>query len=885
MVQGYFLNQESTDEANDNGTYDPDRAFQEKHKMQSKWIPQKAQVLPLIHNFAEEVYNTLKNLPFNKRRKSHNLSTPQQKALNRLRKCKHLIFKAADKGSGICVLTPQQYTDEAMKQLNNPTNYMALDSNPIPDIQRRINSTIEKHVYTGAIPKKTANILPTPKAQPAKFYLLPKVHKNINNPPGRPIMAGNSNPTERISEYVDYHLKPHLNQIPSYIKDTNHFLEICRNLELPPDAKLVTLDVSSLYTNILHKDGIYAIGEFMSKFSDVKTTNMIKDLTQLILNSNVFEFDGQLYIQLQGTAMGSKFAPSYASIYMHFFETTHLPNAPVKPLLWKRFIDDVFAIFTCSDKELENFMQWINGVHSSIKFTSYSNSAGVPFLDTFATIKNGKIITKPFTKETDTKQYILPTSCHPQHIIKSIPYSQALRIERICTEFDTLKAELANLSGFFINRQYEPALVEQAINRVLEIRSKKDGVKTTIKERASPSEAAPTEKKLPLTALVVPFHPCNPRFQETINEIWMKYGKTALNTLIRKPIVALTRPKNLKDTLTRARYGPPAIEKEGSPTQHLIKRPITTFDNDQLKAPIKHSLFTCPMHEELNPKSDSLTEAIESSEFMKFCQNHYECGKLNIIPVEVQQKITLKCTECSFKQFLHTTKRSERINKEILNACETTRKALLRKQPIHTACNNTCKTCKLLLQEDNIVDRRGTRYRLADFNCTAKNAIYVIKCKLCNLVYVGLTTTSLKQRMLNHLSSIRNWKTTSIALHFNDGKHKVEEDFRIGILDHNVMLNEDLRIREGVWIGLLDSVNNGINQRNELSISIDYQVFTYFKHYNHSATCLPYILSQMEEVRTLDLKTYRINRLDPKHKKHRVRTRDATEDQRQTAAR
>jgi hypothetical protein len=217
--------------------------------------------------------------------------------------------------------------------------------------------------------------------------------------------------------------------IPSYIKDTNHFLKICKDTTLPPNSRIVTFDVSSLYTNIPHEDGVYALGEFMSKFTDVKTTRMLQDLTKLVLESNIFEFDGQLYIQVNGTAMGSKMAPNYAIQYMAWLENKFLPLAPIQPVIWKRFIDDIFAVFVCTDDELENFNKWLNSIHKTIKFTMESHAEGVPFLDTYVSIEGNKLTTRPHTKPTDNKQYILPTSCHPKHLIRAIPYSQALRIK------------------------------------------------------------------------------------------------------------------------------------------------------------------------------------------------------------------------------------------------------------------------------------------------------------------------------------------------------------------------------------------------------------------------------------------------------------------------
>ena len=125
--------------------------------------------------------------------------------------------------------------------------------------------------------------------------------------------------------------------------------------------------------------------------------------------------------------MGPKFAPNYVNIMMDMFERTHLPNAPIKLIIWKRFIDDVFAVFVATDKEIEDFKIWLNNQNPNIQFTSEMNTRGIPSLDTFCTIENSKIRTRPYVKPTDTRQYLDPTSCHPLHIIKAIPYSQAMK--------------------------------------------------------------------------------------------------------------------------------------------------------------------------------------------------------------------------------------------------------------------------------------------------------------------------------------------------------------------------------------------------------------------------------------------------------------------------
>ena len=166
---------------------------------------------------------------------------------------------------------------------------------------------------------------------------------------------------------------------------------------------------------------------------------MHKDMTRIILESNTFDFHGEFCIQKKGTTMGSHFTPNYAGIFMYYFETTHLP--PCQPLIWKRYIDDIVAVFPF-DTDLELFCAWLNNLDGSIKFTIESSDNGIPFLDRFVTIQDNRILTCPFTKKTDTKQYINRWSCHPPHIIHSVPYSQALHIKRICSKEEDFILEL-----------------------------------------------------------------------------------------------------------------------------------------------------------------------------------------------------------------------------------------------------------------------------------------------------------------------------------------------------------------------------------------------------------------------------------------------------------
>ena len=90
-----------------------------------------------------------------------------------------------------------------------------------------------------AISEKNRNYLFVDQPKAGRFYLLPKIHKAGN--PGRPIVSANGHPTEKISEFVDLHLQPHVHNLPSYLKDTTDFLrKQDAQAPFPPGTLLVS---------------------------------------------------------------------------------------------------------------------------------------------------------------------------------------------------------------------------------------------------------------------------------------------------------------------------------------------------------------------------------------------------------------------------------------------------------------------------------------------------------------------------------------------------------------------------------------------------------------------------------------------------------------------
>ena len=97
------------------------------------------------------------------------------------------------------------------------------------------------------------------------------------------------------------------------------------------------MDVTSLNTNIPQEE------EFHGKSPPI-ATHFLKEMLSLILKENSFQFNGKDYLQIHGTATGTKMALAFANIFMAKIEQAILRQNTKKPLAWKRFIDDIFCL-------------------------------------------------------------------------------------------------------------------------------------------------------------------------------------------------------------------------------------------------------------------------------------------------------------------------------------------------------------------------------------------------------------------------------------------------------------------------------------------------------------------------------------------------------------
>ena len=95
------------------------------------------------------------------------------------------------------------------------------------------------------------------------------------------------------------------------------------------------------------------------------------DLRTICMTESLVLFDGEYYKQIDGVAMGSPLGPTFANIFLCFYEQNWLENCPVefKPVVYRRFVNDTFLLFR-SYEHIEKFRAYRNCQHPNIKFTS-----------------------------------------------------------------------------------------------------------------------------------------------------------------------------------------------------------------------------------------------------------------------------------------------------------------------------------------------------------------------------------------------------------------------------------------------------------------------------------------------------------------------------------
>ena len=180
---------------------------------------------------------------------------------------------------------------------------------------------------------------------------------------------------------MDSELKSVMQEGWSYIKDSSDFIKKLKNIDhIPQDTIMVMTDIVDLYPSTPHDAGLETLRKALDNRENKKVpTDDLTKMAEFAFKNNYFEFNEKVEKQISGTAICTLFAPPYACIFMDQAETEFLKTQKHKPLIWFRYIDDVFFIWTRGKETLSLFLEDLNNFHPNIKFSHEVNKESIHY--------------------------------------------------------------------------------------------------------------------------------------------------------------------------------------------------------------------------------------------------------------------------------------------------------------------------------------------------------------------------------------------------------------------------------------------------------------------------------------------------------------------------
>ena len=199
---------------------------------------------------------------------------------------------------------------------------------------------------------------------------------------GRPTAASHSYITRLISVFVDELIKL-ATHFPTVPRDSGELNQLLENTVLPNSSSfLVTADIVSLYPNVDTKNALVAL-DLVLREARASEAPLLIQLASLVFDNNYLssEFSPDIFLQEFGTAMGTHFAVTEANTFMYFHEKDIVEQYSQFLLLYKRFIDDIVAIWCGPRDTLLEFLDAHNNKNDRIKLTHCISDSSIFFLD------------------------------------------------------------------------------------------------------------------------------------------------------------------------------------------------------------------------------------------------------------------------------------------------------------------------------------------------------------------------------------------------------------------------------------------------------------------------------------------------------------------------
>ncbi|XP_043927922.1 zona pellucida-like domain-containing protein 1 [Protopterus annectens] len=261
---------------------------------------------------------------------------------------------------------------------SNPYNtYCQISVNEKNILYRRVDLILEELLLNRQISLDEQSFMVVKSPKTPTIFGIPNIHKDLRNPPFRPIVDAKASKTYFIARFIDIQLKNVLANCQWIIKDSWDLLKEL-NKEIYKDSLIfVTIDVKDLFSIIPHETGIEWFYSYLCRHTGYEHNRIltIRTLMELVLETNIIVFEEQLFKQCNGVAMGATCAPIFANSVLAFWETEFIFPSPYEKC-WKfygRYLDDILIIWDDTKDQLDKSAAAISVKDSNGTFISTLN--------------------------------------------------------------------------------------------------------------------------------------------------------------------------------------------------------------------------------------------------------------------------------------------------------------------------------------------------------------------------------------------------------------------------------------------------------------------------------------------------------------------------------
>ncbi|XP_078368996.1 uncharacterized protein LOC144652975 [Oculina patagonica] len=333
---------------------------------------------------------------------------------------------------------------------------------PLFEKEKSLNSVLHE-----ILPDEIAKSLSPNSSRLAHLYGLPKTHKATLSV--RPILSATGTYNYNLAKWLEEKLKP-LSMNNHTITDAFSFSDEIRTVQMGDNDILVSYDVSSLFTNVPLSETINILVDkaftddwFNQTYGLELQRDYLTTLLEIPTSNQLFQFNGQLYEQIDGVAMGSPLGPLMANVFMCHLEEK-LTCDDKMPSFYRRYVDDTLARMPSTEAATE-FLTTLNGLHPNLSFTmELPVNNKIPFIGMDIIMNGTRLETAVYRKPTNTGLLLHFHSHTDKRYKDCLIKAMVHRAHALSSTTEAFNEECDRLRSIFTRLDYPMHVINSTIN-------------------------------------------------------------------------------------------------------------------------------------------------------------------------------------------------------------------------------------------------------------------------------------------------------------------------------------------------------------------------------------------------------------------------------------